>query len=305
MQQIPPITILYGGWSGEREVSLKSGKDVAVALDRMGVKYRLIDVTRDILSWLSPLLTWPDTIVFNALHGVGGEDGTIQGILDTIGIKYTHSGRLASAIAMHKVQSKLVAQHCGVHTAPWWNINHNTTIDFWDSMKYPLVMKPVDEGSSIGVFIVHNAQQAKECLPKLPPSFMAEEYIAGMELTVGILNNLALPVIEIDAGAGFYDYTAKYDPNHHADFILPARIDDGLKNLLQQQSIEIYNAIGCKGVARIDWRYDPSATNNKPVFLEINTQPGMTSLSLVPAATKNMGMSFDELVLRIISAAIA
>ena len=296
---LPPITILYGGWSGERPISQKSGICVAEALTRLGLSHRLLDVTRDLMGWIPELLRWPDTVVFNALHGPGGEDGTIQGILDTLGIRYTHSGRLASALAMDKIQSKLVAADVGLYTAPFWRINPQTPPEFWDTLPYPVVLKPVDEGSSLGVFIVHNAAEAKACLPQLPPSFMAEGYVPGRELTVGIVNGRPLTVIEIDAGQGFYDYKAKYDPNHHADFLIPAPLDPALTQTLQAQSVTLYHALRCQGVARVDWRYDPTAQTG-PAFLEINTQPGMTPLSLVPAAAAFEGMSYDQLVLTIL-----
>lgn len=299
MTTLPPITILYGGWSGERPVSQNGGRCVAEALTRLGLPHRLLDVTRDLMQWIPELLAWPDTLVFNALHGPGGEDGTIQGILDTLGVRYTHSGRLASALAMHKIQSKLIAEDIGLYTAPCWRIDERTPDDFWDTLPYPLVLKPVDEGSSLGVFIVGDASQARSCVPQLPPSFMAEGYVPGRELTVGIVEGRPLTIIEIDAGPGFYDYKAKYDPNHHADFIIPAPLDKALTQTLQDQSVALYHAMGCEGVARVDWRYDPAASTG-PAFLEINTQPGMTPLSLVPAAAAYEGMSYDALVLKIL-----
>lgn len=300
---LPPITILYGGWSGERPISQKSGTCVAEALTRLALPHRLLDVTRDLMGWIPELLRWPDTVVFNALHGPGGEDGTIQGILDILGIRYTHSGRLASAVAMDKIQSKLVAADAGLYTAPFWRITPQTPPDFWDTLPYPTVLKPLDEGSSLGVFIVKTPEEAKACLPQLPPCFMAEGYIPGREFTVGIVNDRAQTVIEIDAGQGFYDYKAKYDPNHHADFLIPAPLDLALTQTLQAQSLALYHAMGCQGVARVDWRYDPAAQTG-PAFLEINTQPGMTPLSLVPAAAAFEGMDYDTLVLTMVRDAV-
>lgn len=290
------IAVLMGGLSPERPVSLESGKACAQALRALGYRVSSVDVGRDIAAVLAELK--PD-IAFNALHGPYGEDGTIQGILEYLQIPYTHSGVLASSAAMDKGVAKIIAAHAGVAVAESKVLNR-----FEMREKHPLappyVVKPVCEGSSFGVLIV-------EAGAKAPPAelfaadwpygdkVMAEAYIAGRELTCAVMGDKALDVCEIvpDKSYGFYDYGAKYAPNG-SKHICPAEISRNIYRNIQIMSLAAHRALGCRGVSRSDFRYDEAA--DRLVWLEVNTQPGMTATSLVPDIGKVSGLSFADIV---------
>jgi D-alanine-D-alanine ligase len=294
------IAVLRGGWSAERPVSLISGQAVLDALNATGYKTRDVIVEHDASALLAALTPKPD-IIFNALHGNGGEDGVIQGFLEILGVPYTHSGVVASAMAMDKAIAKKIVQQHGVYcansvvvTATPAAILKNPPLD------YPFVIKPVSEGSSVDVFIVmdahshHNSSAVMEHPARL---YLVEQYIAGRELTVPVLGNRPLTVIEITPQQGFYDYTSKYDAKQHADFNLPAPIPRDVYATAQDFALRAHHALGCKGVSRSDFRYNADAPQGEQlVFLEINTQPGMTSLSLTPTSAKHEGISFLELI---------
>ncbi len=295
------IAVLRGGWSAERPVSLISGQAVLDALNTAGYKTRDVIVEHDAPALLAALTPKPD-IIFNALHGNGGEDGVIQGFLEILGVPYTHSGVAASAMAMDKAITKGVVQQHGVYcaksvvvTATPTEILHNPPLP------YPFVIKPVSEGSSVDVFIIHNKQSYHNSSvlsnQQQQRVYLVEAYIAGRELTVPVLGNRPLTVIEITPQQGFYDYTSKYDAKQHADFTLPAPIPQEIYATAQDFALRAHHALGCKGVSRSDFRYNSDAPQGEQlVFLEINTQPGMTSLSLTPTSAKHEGISFLELI---------
>ncbi|HBC08273.1 MAG TPA: D-alanine--D-alanine ligase [Rhodospirillaceae bacterium] len=286
------IAVLMGGWSAEREVSLVSGAACAKALQDAGYQVTTIDVQRDVGALITRLYPRPDA-VFNALHGRFGEDGCIQGLLDILGIPYTHSGLLASAVAMDKPMAKRLFQAAGIPVAD----HVVTTIEAArakEPMARPYVAKPMNEGSSVGVHIVREGDNE-------PPfegsgwsygeEVMIERYIPGRELTVSVMGGKALAVTEITTGRGFYDYDAKY-ANGGSIHVIPAEVDKGVYDQAMELSERAFKAIGCRGVARTDFRYDGDTL----YMLEINTQPGMTPTSLVPEQAAHAGLSFQDLV---------
>ncbi len=292
------VAVLMGGWSSEREVSLRSGAACAKALEGEGFQVTRVDVTRDIGRVLADLN--PD-IAFNALHGPSGEDGAIQGVLEVLRIPYTHSGVLASALAMHKERAKTVMAAAGV-PVPQGRLVDRKEAAKSHVMAPPYVLKPVAEGSSYGVFIVKQGQAA-------PPSelnaadwkygeqLLAEKFVAGREMTCGVMGDQALGVIDIRAAdGGWYDYNAKYSKGGSIH-ILPAEILPNIYQRIQQLAVRAHKALGCRGVSRSDFRYDdrPGGTGEL-VLLEVNTQPGMTETSLVPEMAAFAGFSFGGLV---------
>jgi D-alanine-D-alanine ligase len=286
------VAVLMGGWSAEREVSLVSGAACAKALQDAGYQVTTIDVQRDVGALITRLYPRPDA-VFNALHGRFGEDGCIQGLLDILGIPYTHSGVLASAVAMDKPMAKRLFEAEGIPVA-----NHVvTTIEAArakEPMARPYVAKPMNEGSSVGVHIVREGDNE----PPFEGSgwsygelVMIERYIPGRELTVSVMGGKALAVTEITTGRGFYDYDAKYI-NGGSIHVIPAEVDKSVYDQAMDLSERAFKAIGCRGVARTDFRYDGDTL----YMLEINTQPGMTPTSLVPEQAAHAGLSFQDLV---------
>ncbi len=293
------IAVLMGGWSSEREVSLRSGEACAVALESQGFKVTRVDVGRDVAGRLSELR--PD-ICFNALHGRFGEDGCIQGLLEVLGIPYTHSGVLASALAMHKERAKAVLREASVPVAESLVLSRSEAARA-HAMQPPYVIKPVAEGSSVGVFIVredqaHPPQELHSAEWTLGEEVMVERYIPGRELTCAVMGDEALGVIEIRPADGltFYDYTSKYAPGGSIH-VLPAPLLPNVYQLVQKLSLAAHWALGCRGVSRSDFRYDdrPNGTGEM-ICLEVNTQPGMTGTSLVPELANYGGRSFGELV---------
>jgi D-alanine-D-alanine ligase len=289
------VAVLMGGWSAERDVSLRSGKACADALARCGYRVTPIDVGRDVATVLSA--EKPD-IALNVLHGRPGEDGTLQGVLEVLGIAYSHSGVLASALAMQKDFAKAIFRSAGVPVA------EDKVVSRLEAAKQhllppPYVIKPIAEGSSVGVFIVTTEQQN-------PPqelyrddwafgdNVMVERYIPGKELTCAVLGDRALDVIEIVPATEFYDYEAKYAAGG-SKHLLPAPILRNVYQEVRRLALAAHNALGCRGVSRADFRYDDRGTGEL-VCLEVNTQPGMTETSLVPELAAYAGITFDELV---------
>ena len=291
------VAVLKGGWSHEREVSLSSGGECAQALRNAGYKVTEIDVERDIASVLNDLK--PD-VVFNALHGRFGEDGTIQGLLEILGIPYPHSGVLASSVAMDKHQAKIMFKSAGVPVTDHV-IATRDAIAKSHVMAPPYVVKPYNDGSSVNVFIVKEGQEhpTQEILRTDwdgDEDLMVERFIPGRELTCAVMGDVALGVIEIMTDLAFYNYEAKY-VNGGSQHELPAQVSPKIYEKVQKMSLMAHAALGCRGVTRSDFRYDPrGGDDGELVCLEINTQPGMTKTSLVPELAAHAGHSFEELV---------
>lgn len=292
------VAVLMGGWSAEREVSLNSGAACANALEGAGYRVTSIDVDRDVAAKLAALR--PDAC-FNALHGKGGEDGCIQGILETLQIPYTHSGVLASALAMDKARAKIAFKAAGVPVAGGI-VASPAQAARAHLMPPPYVIKPVTEGSSVGVYIVRE-DQAHPPQELTRPDWaygdvLVERYIGGRELTCAVIGHRSLDIIEIlpAEGLGFYDYEAKYAKGG-SRHILPAQISPEIYEFIQKLAIDAHNALGCRGVSRADFRLDDRAEGTgELVCLEVNTQPGMTATSLVPELAAHAGLGFGELV---------
>lgn len=292
------VAVLMGGWSSERPVSLNSGKACADALEKAGYRVTRIDVDRSIATVLDDLR--PD-VVFNALHGPYGEDGTIQGILEILGIPYTHSGVLASALAMSKPKAKHVMKAAGIPV-----VEHRLVDRFEAArahvMEPPYVVKPPAEGSSFGVVIVPAGSPAppqslaSESWP-YGDLVMVERYVPGRELTCGVMGDRALGVIEVvPSGDTFYDYDAKYRPGG-SRHLLPAPLKPFVYQNVQKLALEAHRALGCRGVSRADFRFDDRGDGTGDlVCLEVNTQPGMTATSLVPEMAAGEGIDFVALV---------
>jgi D-alanine-D-alanine ligase len=287
-----------GGWSAEREVSLNSGKACADALDSLGVyKVSRVDVTRDIALTLRDLK--PD-VALNVLHGRPGEDGTLQGMLEVLGIPYTHSGVLASALAMQKDLAKTVLRAAGV-PVPGGLVATRMEAAKRHLIAVPYVIKPVAEGSSVGVFIVredmtHPPQELTRPDWPFGEMVLVEPYIPGKELTCAVMGDEALGVIEIVPTTKFYDYESKYAPGG-SKHLLPAPVSPQVYEEARRLSVAAHKALGCRGVSRADFRYDDSLEGTKGlVCLEVNTQPGMTATSLVPDLAAYAGRPFPELV---------
>ena len=292
------VAVLMGGWSSEREVSLRSGEACARALEGEGFRVTRVDVARDIASVLGALK--PD-VAFNALHGPYGEDGTIQGVLEILSIPYTHSGVLASALAMHKERAKTVMAAAGV-PVPRGMIVSRADAARAHVLPPPYVLKPIAEGSSYGVFIVregqeHPPQELSRSDWPYGEHLLAESFVAGRELTCAVMGDRALGVIDIRAAdGGWYDYNAKYSKGGSIH-VLPAEIKRNVYQEVQELALRAHTALGCRGVSRSDLRYDdrPGGTGEL-VVLEVNTQPGMTETSLVPEMAAYAGFSFGGLV---------
>lgn len=297
------VALLVGGWSAEREVSLTKGREVEKALKESGYNVKWVEVSRDLEKLLTDLTPRPDAI-FNNLHGTGGEDGVMQGVLEILGIPYTHSGVLASAIGMDKPAAKKMAESVGVRV-PKGGVFPLADVLARDVMPRPYVVKPSNEGSSVGVRIVRDGDN-------LPPTFatemvghttaLVEEYIAGHELTVAVLDGKAQGVTEIRAATGFFDYEAKYHDTR-TELLLPAPIPQEIYDLALDYATRVYNVLGCEGLARCDMRYDDARGKNGLYFLEINTQPGLTAGSIGPSQVVRNGMSFAALCAHLVETA--
>ncbi|MBA3810714.1 MAG: D-alanine--D-alanine ligase [Caulobacteraceae bacterium] len=289
------VAVLMGGLSAEREVSLTSGAACGDALERLGARVSRIDAGRDIAAVLTRLR--PD-VCFNALHGAWGEDGCVQGVLETLGLAYTHSGVLASALAMDKARAKAVMAAAGV-PVPGGGLHDRFEAGRAHVMAPPYVVKPNTQGSSVGVFLVFEGANGPP-LELLEPAWvfgdrvMIEPYVPGLELAVAVMGDRALTVTQIEPRTGFYDYEAKYG-DHGSAHILPAHIRPEVADRALRHALAAHAALGCRGVTRSDFRYDD--INDLLVLLEVNTQPGMTPTSLVPEQAAHAGIGFDELVL--------
>ncbi len=289
------VAVLMGGWSAEREVSLRSGKACADALTRLGYRVTPIDAGRDVATVLTALK--PD-VALNVLHGRPGEDGTLQGVLEVLGIPYSHSGVLASAVAMHKGYAKAIFRAAGIPVAEDLIVSRIEAAER-HLMSPPYVIKPMAEGSSVGVFIVteehpNPPQELYRDDWAFGEQILIERYIPGKELTCAVLGERALDVIDIVPTTQFYDYESKYAAGG-SRHILPAQILLNVYQEVRRLSLAAHNALGCRGVSRADFRYDDRGTGEL-VCLEINTQPGMTETSLVPELAAYAGITFDELV---------
>lgn len=285
------VMVLMGGFSSEREVSLNGGKNIASALRKKSYDVIEHDLT-DTREFIKAIDTHKPDVIFNALHGNWGEDGTISALLDLLQIPYTHSGMLSSAIGMNKYITKLIAKNSGIRVA---SSQKTTAKDFQSSgttIEYPYVVKPVSDGSSVGVFIVKNQQDALLVKYKnMDTEILIEKYIEGQELTVMCYKNYSYVVTEIKPSESFYDYEHKYIDGKTAH-ILPANIPHDVSEICKAYAQTMHNKLNCKTVSRSDFRYN---SKDGVVFLEINTHPGMTELSLVPEQAKYIGISYEDL----------
>ena len=293
MSRMPHIAVLMGGWSPERDISLISGAQCAAALRQIGYQVTEVDVTRRLDRQLGEVQ--PD-VCFNALHGVGGEDGEVQGLLEVLQIPYTHSGVRASALAMDKHLSKQIFAAHGLPIADGLLVEKGSVTDH--PIVPPYVVKPVNQGSSVGIDIIIEGSNA------VPTSLLAdswafdgmamvEAYVAGRELTCAVLGEQVLDVMEIVPSNGWYDYRAKYDDGGSAHQC-PAEISADLTSQIQDISLQAHHLLGCRGATRSDFRFDEAT--GQLALLEINTQPGMTPVSLVPEMAAHRGIEFDQLV---------
>ena len=291
------VAVLMGGWSAEREISLRSGKACAEALARLGYRVTRIDVGRDIATVLTTVK--PD-VALNMLHGRPGEDGTLQGVLEILAIPYTHSGVMASAVAMQKDIAKALFRAADVP------VPEGLVVSRFEAAKShllppPYVIKPIAEGSSVGVFIVredhaHPPQELTRADWPYGERMLVEKYIPGKELTCAVMGDAALGVIEIVPTVRFYDYEAKYAPGG-SKHLLPAPVSSFVYQQVRRLALAAHRALGCRGVSRADFRYDDRIEGRGGlVCLEVNTQPGMTETSLVPELAAHAGITFDELV---------
>nr|WP_019645258.1 D-alanine--D-alanine ligase [Novispirillum itersonii] len=285
------VTVLMGGFSAEREVSLNSGANAVRALETAGYAVQAIDVSRDVGSLLHHLEHTKPDVVFNALHGRYGEDGCVQGMLNILEVPYTHSGLLASSLAMDKPMAKRVFASAGLTVAQDRLVTRDILIA-GDPVPLPYVVKPHNEGSSVGVTIVREGDNDRPFARHWPygPQVMVEEYIPGRELTVAVMDRHALGVTEISTHRGFYDYDAKYASGGSAH-TLPADLPEAVYRTVQELAVRAHQALGCRGVSRSDFRYD----GTRLVILETNTQPGMTATSLVPEQAALAGIPFPDL----------
>ncbi|WP_033073729.1 D-alanine--D-alanine ligase [Sphingopyxis sp. MWB1] len=300
------VAVLMGGWSAEREVSLSSGTGIADALEERGHKVTRIDMDRDVALRLAEAK--PD-VVFNALHGVPGEDGTVQGMLDLMGLKYTHSGLVTSVIAIDKQLTKqaLVPHDIPMPTGVMVDCE---SLYSRDPLPRPYVLKPVNEGSSVGVAIVREDSNYGQPISRdaVGPwqefdQLLAEPFIKGRELTVAVLGDTPLAVTELRVKSGFYDYDAKYTDGL-TEHVCPADVPADVAQRMMDLALQSHRILGCKGASRSDFRWDEELGMDGLFLLEVNTQPGMTPLSLVPEQARAVGIDYAELVERIVEAAL-
>jgi D-alanine-D-alanine ligase len=301
------VAVLMGGWSNERPVSLMSGNGVADALERKGYKVSRVDMDRNVATTLANLK--PD-VVFNALHGVPGEDGSVQGMLDLMGIKYTHSNMVTSVIAIDKELTKQRLVPNGV-PMPKGTIVESESLYSADPLPRPYVLKPVNEGSSVGVAIVKADSNYGDPISRDAKGpwqefdqLLAEPFIKGRELTVAVLGDRALCVTELKPKSGFYDFDAKYTDGL-TEHVCPAEIPKDIEDYMLDLALKSHQLLGCKGASRTDFRWDDELGKAGVFALETNTQPGMTPLSLVPEQAKHVGISYEDLVDMIVKEALA
>ena len=300
------IVVLMGGWSAERAVSLMSGAGVADALESLGHRVTRIDMGRDVAARLSEAA--PD-LVFNALHGTPGEDGSVQGLLDLMGLRYTHSGLAPSVIAIDKVLTKQALVPHGI-PMPGGRVVRSAELFEGDPLARPYVLKPVNEGSSVGIAIVTADGNYGEPIGRDVAGpwqdfeeLLAEPYVRGRELTTAVLGDRALGVTELRPKSGFYDYDAKYTDGM-TEHVFPAQIPDEITEACKSLALEAHRLLGCRGCSRADFRWDDERGVDGLFLLEVNTQPGMTPLSLVPEQARHTGMSYERLVQAIVDEAL-
>lgn len=301
------VAVLMGGWSAEREVSLVTGAKVTEAVARLGHEAVAIDMGRDVAQRLAEVQ--PD-VVFNALHGTPGEDGSVQGLLDLMGLKYTHSGLATSVVAIDKQLTKQALTPHGIRM-PGGHVVRTESLYFGDPLPRPYVLKPVNEGSSVGVAIVTAESNYGDPIARESKGpwqefdeLLAEPFIRGRELTTAILGDRALGVTELRPKSGFYDYDAKYTEGM-TDHICPANVPQAIADACLDLALRAHRVLGCKGTSRSDFRWDDEKGVEGLYLLEVNTQPGMTPLSLVPEQAKANGIGYDQLVQMILDEAFA
>ena len=292
------VAVLMGGWSSERPVSLITGNGVADALERVGYRVTRLDMGRDIAARLTEVKPY---VVFNALHGTPGEDGTVQGMMDLMGLKYTHSGLATSVIAIDKQLTKSALVPHGI-PMPGGMVVESEALYHADPLPRPYVLKPVNEGSSVGVAIVTDTANYGNPISRDVDGpwrqfdhLLAEPFIRGRELTVAVLGDRALCVTELQPKSGFYDFDAKYTEGQ-TEHICPARIPDDVAEAMMGWALQAHRVLGCKGASRSDFRWDDEQGVDGVFLLEVNTQPGMTPLSLVPEQARHCGISYEQLV---------
>lgn len=299
------IGVLMGGWSSEREISLKSGLNVVAALHRLGHIVSGIDITRNLPEQIRQANI---DVAFIVLHGKPGEDGTVQGLLELLGIPYTGSGVEASAIGIDKVVTKQLFQAAGIPTPAWVPINRRDDLASRldaarTNLGFPLIVKPRYEGSSVGMTIIRGPEQLTREVTAVREKFgdlLLEKFISGMIATVGILGEQALPILELTPKSReFYDFKAKYTKGE-TEFIIPARLDKSVTERVQRLALAAHETIGCEGFSRVDVMVEDGKT---PYFLEVNTIPGMTDVSDLPAEAAHIGISYDQLVHQILKSA--
>lgn len=294
------IAVIMGGWSAERDVSLDSGRMICNAIQELGHEVIPIDVTRNFSKLIADLTPNPD-LVFNALHGVGGEDGTIQGLLEVMKIPYTHSGVDASAIAMNKILSRKIFEQEGI-SVPVSKVVSRESLANAHPMDMPYVIKPINEGSSRGVYMIHGDKDLKPFQEEwtFGDMVLIEEFIAGREIQVGVMGDRAIGAIEIRPHEQFYDYTAKYTDGG-AEHLMPAPLSPPVYQRVMDLGLKAHRVLGCRSVSRSDFMYDES--RDQFYLLELNTQPGMTSLSLLPEICAYEGINYHQLISWIIDQA--
>ncbi len=293
MTQAKRVTVLMGGASAERDVSLRSGRAAAQALEQAGYDVIQVDVGRDPGELVRALVETSPEVVFNALHGRFGEDGCVQGVLNLLGVPYTHSGLLASAAAMDKAFARQIFESAGIPVAKGGVVRRGEA----SPLPRPHVVKPLNEGSSVGVYILQQGDN-RDPLTDWPfesDEVLVEEFIPGREITVAVMGDRALGALEITSDRGFYDYEAKYAPGG-SRHIMPAPLPAADYAEACRLAVAAHKALGCRGVSRADLRYDDTGATPRLIMLEVNTQPGMTATSLVPEIAAHAGIGFPELV---------
>lgn len=293
---VKDVAVLMGGWSSERDVSLSSGQEIVKALRQKGYTVTAIDVEKNLPRLIHQIQEANPQVIFNALHGVGGEDGVIQSVLDMLQIPYTHSGVISSAVAMNKIMSRKIFHHDGL-PVPSWKIIPLEEAKASNPMPFPYVVKPIGEGSSRGVSIVGSDEDRSKAFEgwTYGDQVLVEKYIPGREIHVAVVNGKATGAIEIKPKEGFYDYRAKYTDGM-AEHLMPAPLTEPEITEALKLAEKAYESLDCRGVARVDFRLDDTKSPSSFYILELNTQPGMTPLSLVPEIMAYQGVPFGDLV---------
>lgn len=301
MIQFKRVAVLMGGTSAEREVSLRSGQAVLASLKRSGIEAYGLDLNENAVQ---QLLENPMDIAFIALHGRGGEDGRIQGVLEWLGIPYTGSGVLASALAMDKYRTKEAWWYKGLSTPKAELLTSQVSAkELAVRLGFPIMVKPNHEGSSIGLSKVRSLEELEAAIHEanqFDHEILAESFVEGREFTVSVLNGEALPVIGVKTSHDFYDFSAKYAENQGTQYLLPCGLSPIMEERLKKLAVKAFQAINCQGWARVDMMLD---LNDTPWLIEINTSPGMTETSLFPKSAAHAGIQFDELVIRLLDSA--